>query len=86
MPSLSRWREVAAVRTFLSLGACEVRAAQAWCSRGSGHSCSSDSVVITSCGGQLGNETAAWTGSVSKTAPSSFSLSSQLYHLCAWEK
>lgn len=32
VPSLSRWREVVAVRTFLSLSACEVRAAQACCS------------------------------------------------------
>lgn len=32
VPSLSRWREVVAVRTFLSPSACEVRAAQAWCS------------------------------------------------------
>lgn len=32
VPSLSRWREVVAVRTFLSLSACEVKAAQAQCS------------------------------------------------------
>lgn len=86
VPSLSRWREVVAVRTFLSPSACEVRAAQAPCSESSGHNCSSHAVATASWGGQLGNETAAWTGSVSKTIPSSFSLPSQLYHLCAWEK
>lgn len=30
MPSLSRWRKVTAVKTFLRLGACEESAAQAW--------------------------------------------------------
>lgn len=30
VPSLSRWRKVTAVKTFLRLGACEESAAQAW--------------------------------------------------------
>lgn len=33
VPSLSRWRKVLAVQTFLSAGACEESAAGAWGSR-----------------------------------------------------
>lgn len=86
VPSLSRWRKVLAVQTFLGAGACEESAAGAWGSRRVWHGCGACTVAITSWGGQLGNETGVWTGSDSKTIPSSFPLSSRFYHLCAWER
>lgn len=70
MPNGSRWREGG--KFLLAQNIPEAEGMRGERGPGSGRGRRAHAAAITSCGGQLGNETGVGAGSVSKTTPSSF--------------